>query len=86
MSAVLTLPRDARLPAIGDLFAHLEGITVVDASETEWCDTSTLSLLLACARQARRQGKTLTLLAPPPQLRRLAQLHGVEDLLFAGSP
>ena len=64
-----------------------EGV-VVDASSLMHFDSSALSVLLECQRQAQAWGKTFSLREPPPKLTALAKLYGVDALLMrsAGAP
>jgi phospholipid transport system transporter-binding protein len=57
----------------------------VDASGLVQFDSSALSVLLECQRQAQAWGKTFTLREAPPKLAALAKLYGVDALLI-GSP
>jgi phospholipid transport system transporter-binding protein len=60
----------------------------VDASSLVQFDSSALSVLLECQRQAQAWGKTFTLRDAPPKLAALAKLYGVDALLMrsAGAP
>jgi phospholipid transport system transporter-binding protein len=64
-----------------------EGV-VVDASSLVHFDSSALSVLLECQRQAQAWGKTFSLREPPAKLTALAKLYGVDVLLMrsAGAP
>lgn len=64
-----------------------EGV-VVDASGLVHFDSSALSVLLECQRQAQAWGKTFSLREPPAKLTALAKLYGVDVLLMrsAGAP
>ncbi len=53
----------------------------VDASGLVHFDSSALSVLLECQRQAQAWGKTFTLLEAPPKLAALAKLYGIDALL-----
>jgi phospholipid transport system transporter-binding protein len=60
----------------------------VDASGLVQFDSSALSVLLECQRQAQAWGKTFTLRDAPPKLAALAKLYGVDALLMrsTGAP
>lgn len=55
---------------------------VVDASSLVHFDSSALSVLLECQRQAQAWGKTFALSQPPDKLTALAKLYGVDVLLM----
>ncbi|MFZ2650408.1 MAG: STAS domain-containing protein [Burkholderiaceae bacterium] len=55
---------------------------VVDASSLVQFDSSALSVLLECQRQAQAWGKAFSLREPPPKLTALAKLYGVDVLLM----
>jgi phospholipid transport system transporter-binding protein len=61
--------------------AQAEGV-VIDASSLTQFDSSALSVLLECQRQAQAWGKTYALSEPPPKLTALAKLYGVDVLLM----
>ncbi len=61
-----------------------EGV-VVDASSLAQFDSSALSVLLECQRQAQAWGKTFSLRDSPPKLTALAKLYGVDVLLMRPS-
>lgn len=54
---------------------------VVDAAALAEFDTSAIALLLEAQRLARGRGLEFAVGNPPAQLRQLAALYGVEDLL-----
>lgn len=56
---------------------------VADASNLRTFDSSALAVLLDCRREALVQGKTFAVSQMPTQLRQLAGLYGVEELLPA---
>ena len=64
-----------------------EGVEV-DASHLVQFDSSALSVLLECQRQARAWGKSFALREPPAKLTALAKLYGVDALLMrsTGAP
>ena len=55
---------------------------VVDASSLVQFDSSALSVLLECQRQAKAWGKPFELREPPSKLAALAKLYGVDALLL----
>ena len=59
------------------------GSVVADASPLQRFDSSALSVLLACRREALVLGKTFSVKGLPPRLRTLAGLYGIADLLPA---
>jgi phospholipid transport system transporter-binding protein len=61
--------------------AQADGV-VVDASSLVQFDSSALSVLLECQRQALAWGKGFTLREPPAKLTALAKLYGVDVLLM----
>lgn len=56
---------------------------VVDASTLRRFDSSALAVLLECRREALARGKTFAVSQLHPQLRELATLYGVGELLPA---
>jgi phospholipid transport system transporter-binding protein len=54
---------------------------VADASGLSIFDSSALAVLLECRREALAQGKTFAVARMPSQLRELATLYGVAELL-----
>ena len=53
----------------------------LDASGVQQFDSSTLAVLLACAREAQRRGAVLAIDGLPQRLNTLAQVYGVADFL-----
>jgi ABC-type transporter Mla MlaB component len=53
----------------------------LDASGLQQFDSSTLAVLLACARHAQQRGTTLVIEGLPERLHTLAQGYGVADFL-----
>ena len=53
----------------------------LDASGLQQFDSSTLAVLLACARQAQQRGTPLVIEGLPERLHILAQVYGVADFL-----
>ena len=59
-----------------------QGETVfVDASALEKFDSSALAVLLQCRRDAIASGKSFAVTGLPDQLRELADLYGISELL-----
>ncbi len=88
MNTALQLPADATLEHAADLadtlpaaLAQGEGVFSVDASALQAYDTSTIALLLQARRAAQAAGRGFTVTGAPAQLKQLAALYGVEDLL-----
>jgi phospholipid transport system transporter-binding protein len=55
---------------------------VVDASNLQQFDSSVLAVLLECERAADAWGKPFATRNAPPKLAALAELYGVDTLLF----
>jgi len=55
---------------------------VIDASGLRQFDSAALALLLECQRLAQASGRAFAVRGVPPKLGQLAQLYGVEALLF----
>jgi anti-sigma B factor antagonist len=53
---------------------------VVDMSGVEFCDSTGMNVLLAAHRRAREQGGDLELAAPPPAIRKILQVTGLESV------
>lgn len=68
------------------LHTTTDSVVCADASALVQFDSATLSVLLACRREAHRQGKTLVVKGLPERLRTLATLYGVAELLPAPNP
>lgn len=61
---------------------HLqEGVERVDLSGVTEMDSALLALLLAWLREAKGRNRELALDNPPPALRTIARLYGVDTLL-----
>ena len=58
-----------------------DGVHAVDLGEVTELDSSLLAVLFAWMREARSRGAALALHRVPPDLRSLAQLYGVAELL-----
>ena len=56
---------------------------VADASALRQFDSSALAILLECRREALAAGKSFSVQGAPPQLRQLAGLYGVAELIPA---
>ena len=54
---------------------------VLDASALTQFDSSALSVMLACRREAMAAGKTFIVQGMPPKLSQLAGLYGVGQLI-----
>ena len=66
------------------LAALATGDTEFDFAELREVDSSAVAVLVALARDAQQRGRTLALRNPPPALRSLALLYGVQALLPSG--
>jgi phospholipid transport system transporter-binding protein len=58
-----------------------ESQVTVDASRLSRFDSSALAVLLACRREALSAQKTFVVSHMPDQMRQLARVYGVSDLL-----
>lgn len=65
----------------GELRAVAGDRLVVDLAQVEAVDSSAVSLLLQWSRQARENGVQLSFVNLPPNLRSLANLYGVTEVL-----
>lgn len=80
ISGSMTMDRAAALLAEGG--AALEaGKTAFDLSTVAEIDSSGLAVLFGWQRRAAAQGAALTIVNPPANLRSLAEVYGVADLL-----
>jgi phospholipid transport system transporter-binding protein len=61
------------------------GQVIADASALREFDSSALAVLLECRREALAAGKTFAVLNLPAQLRQLAGLYGVAELIPAAA-
>ena len=64
-----------------DLRAEKGEAVFVDASALEKFDSSALAVLLQCRRDAVASGKSFAVTGLPRQLRELADLYGISELL-----
>jgi len=74
LANVASLLEEARAPLA-------EGVREVDLGEVTELDSSLLAVLIGWLREAKAQGRTLSLSRLPQDLRTLAQLYGVAQLL-----
>jgi len=82
------LPEQAHLDQAAALAAQLpaalagsEGPFTIDASAVKAYDTSTIALLLQARRLSTAAGRGFSVTGAPAQLKQLAELYGVEELL-----
>lgn len=61
--------------------AEKGGLVAIDASELEKFDSSALAVLLQCRRESMVLGKRFEVTGLPHQLRELAGLYGINELL-----
>lgn len=54
---------------------------VVDLAAVEHADSAGIAVLLDWLRQARQQGREMSVESPPVGLRSLVELYGIEELL-----
>jgi phospholipid transport system transporter-binding protein len=73
----------ALLPRLEAEVAGASGSFVLDASTLATFDTSALALVLQARRLAETRGLAFELHSLPAQLRQLAELYGVDELLSA---
>ena len=52
---------------------------IIDLSGVSFCDVSTLAVLVAAQRRARRLGITVRLAAPRPQMAKLLRITGLDE-------
>ena len=81
-----TLTHSQALAAAGVLkvqIASQTGAVVIDASALTQFDSSALAVLLASRREAIAAGKAFSVSGLPVQLRQLANLYGVNELIPA---
>ncbi len=83
MSGRLTLDTAKAASSLfnGELHAVAGDKLTVDLAQVEAVDSSAVSLLLQWSRQARENGVQLTFVDLPPNLRSLANLYGVTEVL-----
>ena len=74
LANVAQLVQEARAPLA-------DGVRAVDLGEVTEVDSSLLAVLIAWLREAKAEGRTLTYARLPEDLRTLAQLYGVAELL-----
>ena len=74
LANVAQLVEEARAPLA-------DGVRAVDLGEVTEVDSSLLAVLIAWLREAKAGGRTLTYAHLPEDLRTLAQLYGVAELL-----
>ncbi len=60
-----------------------DAVAIVDAGHLQKFDSSAIAVLLECRREAQAMGKTFSVRALPTQLRSLAAVYGVAELLPA---
>jgi anti-anti-sigma factor len=61
------------------LFSPGVRLLIVDLSGVSFCDVSTLAVLVATQRRARRLGITVRLAGPRPQVARLLRITGLDQ-------
>lgn len=64
-------------------FASQAGSVVIDASALVQFDSSALAVMLAARREATAAGRAFSVVGMPAQLRQLAGLYGVSELVPA---
>jgi anti-anti-sigma factor len=72
----------ASTPALREYLLSVFGpgvrLLIIDLSGVSFCDVSTLAVLVATQRRARRLGITVRLAAPRPQLTKLLHVTGLD--------
>lgn len=77
-----SMTMDAAMALLKDGTAALQaGQTTFDLSDVTEIDSSGLAVLFGLQRAATAAGKSLTIINPPNNLRSLADVYGVADLL-----
>lgn len=56
-------------------------VLVVDMTQTGFCDSAGVRMLVLAHQQAAQQGSELRLIAPPSQVRRVLGLSGADQVL-----
>jgi phospholipid transport system transporter-binding protein len=79
-----TLTLETAAAALRALSAEPSGPLAIDASALTVFDSSALALLLQARRQAEAGGGAFEVQGAPPQLKQLARLYGVAELLALG--
>jgi len=79
VSGPVTLANVAQL--VEEAKAQVAGARTVDLGEVTDLDSSLLAVLIDWQREAKAQGRTLIYARLPEDLRTLAQLYGVAELL-----
>ena len=79
ISGPVTLANVAQL--VEEAKAQVASVRAVDLGEVTEVDSSLLAVLIAWLREAKAGGRTLTYARLPEDLRTLAQLYGVAELL-----
>ncbi len=84
VSGAATLANAAQL--IEESRALVASVRTVDFGEVTELDSSLLAVLIAWMRDAKAQGRALSFSRLPQDLRTLAQLYGVAQLLAPDAP
>lgn len=79
VSGPVTLANVTRL--LEEAKAHVASVRAVDLGEVTEVDSSLLAVLFAWMREAKARGQSLSFSRLPGDLRSLAQLYGVAQLL-----
>jgi phospholipid transport system transporter-binding protein len=79
ISGPVTLANVSQL--VEEAKAQVASVRAVDLGEVTEVDSSLLAVLIAWLREAKAGGRTLTYARLPEDLRTLAQLYGVAELL-----
>ena len=88
-TAVVPLPPEIDAANIGLVEAALAGalasrptVLIADGTSTAFCDSSGIGALIHAHRQAAATGAQLRVVMPGPQVRRVLQLIGADQLLL----
>ena len=94
--APVPLPSSLTLPQASQALGHIRqavreqgmpgGEVVIDGSPLQQLDSSAISVLLQCRREAQARGQRLVLQAAPPKLLALMRLYGVAELFAEPAP
>lgn len=80
VSGAMVITSAAELRASGAA-AIADGASTVDLSAVSDADSAAVALLLAWLREAQEQGRELSIVHAPDNIRSLATLYGVAELL-----
>ncbi|GAA1756152.1 STAS domain-containing protein [Streptomonospora arabica] len=73
--------RDGLVQSMFEVLDSNAGVLVVDMSETVFCDSSGVHALLTARRRALSRGKTIRVVAPRRNVRRVLEICGIGRLM-----